>query len=297
MALRRIWIPSPNFSSRDGASVRLIVLHTAEGARTIEELGHFFQNTSVQASSHCGTDDTPGVIGEFVHREEKAWHVAGYNPVAVGLEQCAFTAWSREEWMHHPNLLDNAARWVAEEAAHFNIPIVKLSSAQAQQGGRGVCQHRDLGSFGGGHDDCGDGYPIDFVLELARGHVNPPSPLPAPKPQENQLVASAKSHNGTLHVFELHDGWIWYSFQGSASTSWSGGSPGHGIAGMSRFAQADNVESIAAEIAGDGTLHVFGVEKDGSLVFTYQKPNSTEWAGGQPGHSIAGLERFSPPPA
>lgn len=293
MSLRRIWIPSPNFSSRGGASVRLIVLHTAEGARTIEDLGHFFASSSVQASSHAGADDKPGIIADFVNREEKAWHVAGFNPVAVGLEQCAFASWSREEWMHHPALLDNAARWVAEEAAHFNIPIVKLSAAQAQQGGRGVCQHRDLGSIGGGHNDCGDGYPIDYVLELARGHGANPTPAPKPQEEHNSLLASATSQDGVFHLFSLKDGWIHYSYQKPHEITWTGGEAGKQIAELVPFAPAPGVVSIDAH-NHDGTLHVFGRKADGSIVFTYQKPGTTVWAWGETGKQIAGLGPFSP---
>lgn len=294
-SLKRVWIPSPNYSSRGGMAVRLIVLHTAEGARTFEDLGHFFGNGSAQVSSHVGIDDTPGTIGEFVKRQNKAWHVAAFNPVAVGAEQCAFASWTRNDWLQHPHLIQNAAMWVAEEAAKYNIPIVALTPQQAQSGGRGVCQHRDLGPAGGGHNDCGDGYPIDIVLNLARGHADP-SPVPAPL-EEDQLITSAVSENGTLHVFELRNDEIYYTFQGSAQSGWEGGRPGVGIAAMHPFCPAPNVVSICAETARDGTLHLFGVKKDGSLVFTYQKPNSTSWAGGQPGKSIAGFQGFAPPPA
>jgi hypothetical protein len=31
-----------------------------------------------------------------------------------------------------------------------------------------VCQHSDLGAAGGGHHDCGPGYPFDRVLAMAR---------------------------------------------------------------------------------------------------------------------------------
>jgi hypothetical protein len=75
-------------------------------------------------------------------------------------------------------MLDNAAAWVAEEAAAFGLPIVGLTPSQAQGSGRGVCQHNDLGSWGCGHYDCGDGFPIDYVLEKAGGQapdVPPPS--------------------------------------------------------------------------------------------------------------------------
>jgi hypothetical protein len=169
MALTRKSIPSPNYSSRGGATVRLIVVHTAEGARTIEELGNYFASSSSQVSSHTGADDKQGVIGEYVKRGNKAWTASNANPVAVQIELCAFAAWTTAEWDKHPNMLSNCAKWVAEEAAYFSIPIVKLTAAQAQGSGRGVCQHNDLGSWGGGHWDCGSGFPIDRVLEMAKG--------------------------------------------------------------------------------------------------------------------------------
>jgi hypothetical protein len=169
VALTRTPIPSPNYSSRGGAAVRLIVIHTAEGARTIQELGNFFASSSSQVSSHVGIDDTPGVIGEYVQRPQKAWTAANANPVAVQAELCAFAAWTPADWQQHPNMLANCAQWIAEEAAYFSVPLTKLTPAQAQGAGRGVCQHADLGSWGGGHWDCGTGFPIDQVLDMARG--------------------------------------------------------------------------------------------------------------------------------
>jgi hypothetical protein len=169
MALTRKAFPSPNYSSRGGAGVRLIVLHTAEGATTIESLGNFFANPSAGVSSHVGIDDKAGVIGEYVKRPNKAWTQGNANPVAVSVELCAFASWSAAEWQKHPNMLENCAKWIAEEAAYFGIPISKLTAAQAQGSGRGVCQHADLGSWGGGHWDCGGNFPIDDVLEMARG--------------------------------------------------------------------------------------------------------------------------------
>jgi len=149
--------------------VRLIVIHTAEGATAIESLGSFFASTSSGVSSHTGIDDKAGVIGEYVRRDYKAWTAANANPVAVQTELCAFAKWSAAEWNKHPNMLSNCAQWIAEEAKQFNIPITKLTASQAQGAGRGVCQHADLGSWGGGHWDCGSSFPIDQVLEMARG--------------------------------------------------------------------------------------------------------------------------------
>jgi hypothetical protein len=180
MALKRVAMPSPNYSSRGGAKVRLIVLHTAEGSRTIESLGNFFANPSAGVSSHAGADDKANTVGIYVERPNKAWTAADFNPVAVQLEMCAFAAWSTAEWDQHPNMLDNCAKWIAEEAAAFGVPIRRLTAAQAQGNEAGVCQHIDLGSRGGGHVDCGNGFPMDRVLQMAGGQPVTPPTTPTP---------------------------------------------------------------------------------------------------------------------
>src|SRR5215510_5786398 len=160
MTLTRVWIPSPNFYN-GYQERRLLVLHTTEGARTYQDLGSYFSNPNVQASSHIGIDDTKGKVGEYVKPNNSAWTSANANGVAVQAELCAFAAWSRGEWNNHPNMLANAADWLKEESKRFGIPLKKLTPAQAQGNSSGVCQHRDLGAWGGGHSDCGDGFPID----------------------------------------------------------------------------------------------------------------------------------------
>lgn len=188
MALNRVWIPSPCYHGRDDNGVRLIVLHTAEGARTIEDLGHFFQNYNNQVSSHVGADDKAGKIGEYVSRGNAAWTQAYFNDDAVSMELCGFASWSTSTWKNdHHNMLENCAAWVAEEAKKFGIPITKLSASQAQGNGRGVCQHRDLGSQGSGHSDCGNGFPIDYVLDMARGGASSGPEQPAETEDDDDM--------------------------------------------------------------------------------------------------------------
>lgn len=187
MTLNRVWIPTACYSSRGGSAVSKIVLHTAEGARTIEDLGHFFQNTANQVSSHTGADNKKGKIGEYVTRGNKAWTAANYNPMSVQLELCGFAAWSRDTWMGpNHNMLYNAAEWIREESQKFGIPITRLNDAQAQGNGRGVCQHINFGAGGGGHIDCGSGFPMDYVLDMARGSTKPPAPDTTPE-RYNQM--------------------------------------------------------------------------------------------------------------
>jgi hypothetical protein len=67
------------------------------------------------------------------------------------------------------NMLENCAQWIREESQKFGIPIVRLNDSQAQGSGRGVCQHINLGAGGGGHVNCGPGFPMDYVIDLANG--------------------------------------------------------------------------------------------------------------------------------
>lgn len=192
MPLNRVWIPSPNYSSRSGAKVRLIVLHTAEGATTYQSLGNYFSNASSQVSSHVGIDDTPNTVGEYVRRDMKAWTAANANPVAVQAEICAFARWDTATWHQHPNMLQTVAAWMREEANNYKIPLVRLTSAQAQSNGVGVCRHMDLGTWGGNHSDPGNGFPIDEVIAMAGGSITPQPPTNTP--------AIAPAFPGTLLV-------------------------------------------------------------------------------------------------
>jgi hypothetical protein len=182
VTLQRVPMPSPNYSARNPEGVTQAVIHTAEGATTITSLGNYFSSSAVQASSHAGADDTPNTIGVYVRRSDKAWTQANANPWAVSMELCAFAAWDRAEWNRHPEMLRNCARWIAEEAAAFGFPITRINATQAQAGQPGVCQHIDLGSMGGGHSDCDYGtgnFPMDDVLDMARGGVDPTPPAPS----------------------------------------------------------------------------------------------------------------------
>ena len=164
MTLERIWMPSPNYSSRAGYGVRLAVVHTAEGALTIESLGNFFASSGSEVSSHTGIDDTPNTVGEYVAREYKAWTAAAANGYSIQTELCGFASWDRATWLSHPTMLANLTAWLQEECGYYGIPWVKLTAQQAQTGQSGICGHGDLGEAGGNHWDPGPDFPWDVAL-------------------------------------------------------------------------------------------------------------------------------------
>ena len=227
--LNRVWIPSPNYSSRSGSGVRLVVVHTAEGARSFRDLGSFFGNSSAQVSSHVGIDDERGTIGEYVHRPDKAWCQASYNSMSICVELCGAPInssqpcganWTADEWNRHDAMLANVADWIREECQHYGLPIKRLTAAEAQGSGRGVTSHNDLGAGGGGHWDPGPNFPWDRVLDMARGGTGPE---PEPEQPDDDRFAVVLKSNGALETFtELESGEVKHRWQPKANAGeWS----------------------------------------------------------------------------
>jgi len=157
---------SPNHSSRGGVKPRLIVVHITvshnrPGLSDIDAILNFFASPASQASSHI-VNDAEGHDARCVYDRDKAWTQAAYNPMALSVEQIEPAPKSRERWMReNRRQLENTARWIAHWSALYGIPI-RFSTV------KGCCEHRHLGQAGGGHTDCGDGYPLDWVLAKAR---------------------------------------------------------------------------------------------------------------------------------
>lgn len=155
-------------SSRNGQRVRLVVLHTAEGAQTNASLFGYFNRTQ-STSSHVGIDDA-GISDVWVPYDRAAWTLRGGNPYSENAEMCAWARWTRAEWLTHDALLTHAAAWVRSRCLARGIPIVKLSPAEVKAGKAGVCGHADYtyGTGDGTHTDPGPNFPWDIVINRAQ---------------------------------------------------------------------------------------------------------------------------------
>lgn len=201
MAMTEIWLPSPNYSGRGGTGITKVVLHTTEGAMKIRDLGNYFANPSVQASSHFGADNfEAGVVGAYVTEDMKAWTQGNANPWCLSMELCAYASWSRDTWLNSKStLVHNAADWVSWMCGKYGIPIKSLSASEAQNTSiKGVCDHVDFGSWGGGHHDCGEGFPMDKVIEWAKSGSSGSSG-PTSSKEDDVTAAAVFDPQGQLH--------------------------------------------------------------------------------------------------
>ena len=174
---------------------------------TIESLGSFFGSSSAGVSSHFGADNYQrGTVGAYVQEQHKAWTQGNANPYCLSMELCAYAAYSRDKWLNEQGtLLHNAADWVAWMTKKYNVPLRALSNADAQNPDvKGVCQHINFGSWGGGHVDCGSGFPMDKVLEWAA------SGAPSSESETDMIPAVASYNNQAYYAWVGDKGVIRY---------------------------------------------------------------------------------------
>lgn len=156
-------IPSPNFGGTRG-KVYWIIVHTAEGALTVDALGNYFAKPSAQVSSHAGADDRETV--QYVDYSQVAWTARSANPNSDQIELCAFAAWTRGQWLTHGGMLEQCAQWIADRCRARGIPPVKIGPADVAARKAGVIGHIDItnGLHDGTHTDPGPNFPWDVVM-------------------------------------------------------------------------------------------------------------------------------------
>jgi hypothetical protein len=161
-------------SSREGARIHGLVLHTTEGGDSpssnadLHTLGSVFDGE--EASAHVGVN-VAGKFGRYVDDSAKAWAVCNFNAMTLSLEQIGFAAFSESEWFGRHDQLKGAAEFLQYGHEKFGVPIRKGKCSGGAITRDGVFQHKDLGTMGCGHSDCGPGYPQGYVEDLARYFV------------------------------------------------------------------------------------------------------------------------------
>lgn len=148
---------------------KIIVLHSTESPpHSGHSVSEYLAQPEVMADVHV-VIDTNGDLYRLVPDNQKAWHVAGYNSIALGIEQVGRAA--QTEWPEAQ--LEATARRLACWSHAYGIPLRDARGRLgfilgSYRGGRGVVEHGSLGVTGGGHSDPGKNYPFRKVLRLAR---------------------------------------------------------------------------------------------------------------------------------
>lgn len=155
---------------------------------------------SPEASAHANVDMDSIVLS--VRWQDIAWGVQGANSISYNIEQAGYAKWSREEWLKYDSMLALCASHAKLALEFFELPkvaltdeevaacirdsLIKKGTIRGSYSGThgGLCEHRQCTRawqkfalyglpdprkmakpFWPTHTDCGDGYPIDVLLE------------------------------------------------------------------------------------------------------------------------------------
>lgn len=173
-------IPADHYRAGRLGPVDVLVLHTAEGAVTADALGRYFERTSRVVSAHSGVDDHER--RDYLGFEHTAYAAPGANADGEQLELCGFASWSRDTWLAHGGMLEQAARWLAARCLARHIPPVLLDAADLRADKRGITTHAAVSAAfrRSTHTDPGTAFPLELVLSRVKHLLTPGSPAASP---------------------------------------------------------------------------------------------------------------------
>lgn len=188
------WTASPNYSSRGGQRVRLIVVHDCEGSF----LGSvsWFAMARSQVSAHIVLSEDGLRAVQMVAWANKAWHACDVNAFSEGIEAAGYASkgLGAPEWQ----------ALAAIVAFRLKANGILCQRASAANNWTGYCQHVDLGAMGGGHHDITLDPAIrdrfDVLVKIAYAQDMPATWTPA-----GNAAAPAAPAGWTPHGTVRHD--------------------------------------------------------------------------------------------
>lgn len=217
-------IPVSKFGSRRGARVRLICLHTSEGARDVRSLAAYLNRPGVNASYHGAVDDNR--YEAYVDYSNAAWALRNGNLCSDNLCLCGFAGWTRAEWLRHPRMLALAGAWLAERCHARGVPLQRLSDEQTALAVRnpghvgGVIDHWTYtrATRDGTHWDVGGLFPWDVVMRHAMS-VWEEIAMPSAREVADEILNTRIPRQGSTQEPGRSDrirdmlGWVWHAWE------------------------------------------------------------------------------------
>jgi len=206
MSYSEVWSPNKN-SGTGGFKKSIIVVHTSEpgpyargkNPGTAIGLGRYISSPSVQASYHIMVDPNGDVCRSLVD-EDRAWAAGGiannegYHICAVG-----WSAWSREEWLSMPRMLDSMAVEIARWCKKEGIPANFVPAKDLPNNVWGITGHGDtaIAWRQTDHTDPGRNFPYDVLLDKVKTILGQ---KPVPQKTAIQLCREANAWLGKITI-------------------------------------------------------------------------------------------------
>jgi hypothetical protein len=125
------FIRSPNYSSRNGTRIDMVVMHFTDGPTARGAIDRFLDQ-SAQVSAHYIIDRN-GDIYQMVDDGDKAWHAKAANPRSIGIEHVAV-----ENQMMSPDQETSSVALVGWLIATYTIPLSNILGHRFSPGNPGT---------------------------------------------------------------------------------------------------------------------------------------------------------------
>lgn len=159
--------------SRPVKDIIWIVLHSTEGGTSAGNIARYFQSPKSGGSAHLVIDDN--ACYRCLRNTDIPWGAPGANEQGFHIEQVAYAAWTQKQWLAHEHMLERVAFKMAYHAHLFSIPLRFVDAAGLKRGVKGVTTHAEVSKAFpnnvGNHHDPGTGYPMGYVLALAKKYL------------------------------------------------------------------------------------------------------------------------------
>lgn len=198
-------IPCDKHSGRR-AHTQMLIVHSIESplangfavSMAYNWLGKWYQPNGALIEASSNVIVSPDTLVRSVHTDYAAWHASWANSLSVGYEQSGYAAFSREQWLTPGgrDQIDRLAREMAQDAAHYGIPLRWLTAAEVRaiaNGDRtikGLVTHAVIDP--GNRTDPGDQYPYDVLLESIKAYADGTTPQSTIQEDDMPLNAEDK---------------------------------------------------------------------------------------------------------
>lgn len=167
-----IFRSSPNYNSRNGYHVSLVVIHSCEG--NYAGCWGWLRNSAAQASAHYVVNESGSEVTQLVREANRAWHVAAsYNCNYAGGQQCNLQGVSTNNFsvgIEHAGFASQSS-WsngIIETSARLTCDITKRQGVIRDR--NHIVSHGQLQPYN--RTDPGPNWPWSHYIDRVRGICN-----------------------------------------------------------------------------------------------------------------------------
>ena len=133
----------------------------AAGISELEGIVAYWRRQNLGYGAHVIVDKD-GLSAMCANPSEICWAVEGRNTGTFSVEMVGYAKFTPKLWWLRQKQLREVARWMAWLNVEYNVPLTFDVE-------HGWSRHLDQSRvFGGSHTDPGRGFPMGYVLRLAR---------------------------------------------------------------------------------------------------------------------------------